>query len=66
MGKAPDLPKQKPKAAPVTPESEEVRAAGQRAVDAQRKKSGRMSTFLTNPSGATGYAGGYNKPTGSV
>ena len=61
-----DLPKPEKRAAPVTPESEEVRAAGQMQLDEIRAKQGRGSTFFTNPAMQTGFSGGYGSTTGSV
>ncbi len=66
MGKTPDMPEVKKSAAPVTPESAEVKAAGQRELEALRKKEGRGSTFYTNPAMRTGFSGGYGDKTGSV
>lgn len=54
------------KAAPITPESDEVKAAGQLELDRQREKSGRGSMFFTNPMMKTGFAGGFGSKTGSV
>ena len=64
--KTPDMPEPEKKAAPVTPESEEVRAAGQMQLDEIRAKQGRGSTFFTNPAMKTGFSGGYGSNTGSV
>lgn len=64
MGKIP--PKQEDKPAPVTKESDAVKSAGQRVVDSQKTKTGRSSTYVTNPAMKTGFTGVLNKKTGSV
>lgn len=67
MGKTPDMPEPVKRSAPVTPESEEVQAAGQRQLTEMREKQGRGSTFYTNPAMKTGFSGAqYGSNTGSV
>ena len=66
MGKAPDMPKPVKQAAPITPESDDVQAAGQREIESLRRKKGRASQFFTNPAIKTGFSGGYGIKTGSV
>lgn len=66
MGKTPDIEKPKKAPAPVTPESSEVQAVGQRTVDELRSKKGRGATFFTNPASQTGFSGMFGKTTGGV
>lgn len=67
MGFNADLPETPKTSAPVTPESKEVKAAGQQELDALRQKQGRGSTFFTNPAMQSGFVGSsYGTNTGSV
>ena len=61
--KVPKLQKREPIA---TPDSNEVKQAGDLEIERLRKKSGRGSTFFSNPSMRSGFAGGMANKTGSV
>lgn len=61
MGKMPDPPKPEKRPPPVTPESTDVRQQGQRIVDQQQRKQGRMKTISGGQFGSI-----FGKKTGDV
>ena len=66
MGKTPDTPKVEKRPAPVTPESSDVKAAGDRQLQELRAKRGRGASYFTNPEMRTGFSGGFASKTGSA
>lgn len=63
---SPSTPKLEKRVAVATPDSDEVKQAGDAELERLRKKQGRGSTFLSNPAMQTGFSGGFAKQTGGV
>ena len=64
--KEPKTPKLQKSVPIATPDSDEVKQAGDMELERLRKKKGRGNTFFTNPSMRSGFAGGMANKTGSV